>query len=247
MKQEQRLYRDLAWVWPIISPPEDYVLECEHLLRILHASCGGTCYQALHFGCGGGHHDYTLAKEIALTGVDLNPAMIEHARRLNPGVDYHVGDMRTVSMNRLYDAVLLLDGNPYLTSLDDLQQTFQVAWNHLRPGGIILTVVEWIREEFIQNQTLLSSRTQGTTDITMIENLYDPDPDDTTMECTFVYLIRQQGELTTETDRHTLGLFRTDQWLQQMELAGFDIDVIDSSQLSGDLYNLLIPIGRKPA
>jgi hypothetical protein len=34
-KDERRLYSDLAWTWPIISPVEDYIEETELLCDIL--------------------------------------------------------------------------------------------------------------------------------------------------------------------------------------------------------------------
>ena len=33
--KQQRMYSDLSWVWPIISPPEDYVEESQQFLDII--------------------------------------------------------------------------------------------------------------------------------------------------------------------------------------------------------------------
>ncbi len=43
---------------------------------------------------------------------------------------------------------------------------------------------------------------KGDMEVTYIENNYDPDQFDDTYECTFVYLIRREGVLEIETDRH---------------------------------------------
>jgi len=67
------------------------------------------------------------------------------------------------------------------------------------------------------------SNTRGDTEITLIDNYYDPDPTDTWYECHLVYLIRQRGELTIETDCHLLGLFPMQTWLDEMADAGFKV------------------------
>ena len=43
--------------------------------------------------------------------------------------------------------------------------------------------------------------------MTFIEDIHDPDPADTTFELTLVFLIRRDGELAVEVDRHRCGLF----------------------------------------
>ena len=57
------LYSDLAWVYRMISPPEDYVHECERYLAWLHKHARIPVKSLLHLGCGAGHHDFTLKKD----------------------------------------------------------------------------------------------------------------------------------------------------------------------------------------
>ena len=49
----------------------------------------------LDVGCGPGHvAGYLSERGLDATGVDLSPAMVEIARRLNPEIPFHVADMR---------------------------------------------------------------------------------------------------------------------------------------------------------
>ncbi len=49
----------------------------------------------LDVGCGPGHvAGYLSERGLEATGVDLSPAMVEIARRLNPKIPFHVADMR---------------------------------------------------------------------------------------------------------------------------------------------------------
>ena len=79
----------------------------------------------------------------------------------------------------------------------------------------------------------------------MLENLFDPDPDDSTYEMSFVYLIRMGNELRVEIDRHLAGLFSLTTWVRLMEEVGFTVVV---EKMEGDEVPLLVgikaPIGN---
>jgi trans-aconitate methyltransferase len=54
---------------------------------------------ALDVGCGPGHVGrYLSERGMDLVGVDLSPAMIEMARRLNPAMRFEVADMHSLPM-----------------------------------------------------------------------------------------------------------------------------------------------------
>ena len=50
-------------------------------------------------GCGPGHvARYLHDQGVTIVGIDLSPAMIRCAARLNPGLDFRVGDMRNLEL-----------------------------------------------------------------------------------------------------------------------------------------------------
>ncbi len=55
----------------------------------------------------------------------------------------------------------------------------------------------------------------------MIEYVHDPDPNDTTIESIFFFLINKQGNLRIEQDRHVTVLFPKDTWLRLLSESGF--------------------------
>ena len=95
-----RLYGDLASLWPLMSPPEEYRDEARYWRRALRERLGAGRLRILDLGAGGGHNLHHLAHEFDATAVDLSEGMLAHSRRLNPGVAHHVGDMRTVRFER---------------------------------------------------------------------------------------------------------------------------------------------------
>jgi SAM-dependent methyltransferase len=234
-KDLRRLYGDLAWTWPIISPPEEYVPEGEFFTGLIREHSERKPETLLHLGCGGGHNDHALKKYFNVTGVDMSARMLELARKLNPEVTYIEGDMRSVRLGKAFDAVAILDSVNYMLAEPDLRAAFETAFAHLEPGGVFVTIIEQTLEGFRQNQVKPLIRKSGDVEIAFIENMYDPDPSDTTYESTFVYLIRREGRLEIESDRHLGGLFPIDVWYDALTSVGFSVKTVEfEDPSSGD-------------
>lgn len=222
-RDERRLYKDLAWTWPIVSPPSSYVTEAREFWEFLRRSASGPVKEVVHLGCGGGHVDSSLKRFVQVTGVDLSPSMLRLARGLNPDVRYRLGDMRTVRLGRTFDGALISDAVAYMQTPRDLRRAFETAYRHLRPGGAFVTYGEHIRGRVEQNYWKAIHGGKRGAEVVFLENLYDPNPRDTTIDATFVFLIRRKGRLSVETDHHVLGLFPESTWRRALRAAGFRI------------------------
>ena len=220
-----RLYGDLAWLWPFVSGPENYVEEVETFRRRFshHGVPDGATL--LHMGSGGGSIDVHLKRHYRVTGFDLSPAMVDYARRVNPEVEYTVGDIRSADLSRTFDAVLLHDASAYMTSLDDLLLAYRTAARHLKPGGVMVTLPEEVRQCFVQHRTEAETTVRGGIAVTTVIVDYDPDPSDTWYEATFMFLIRDADGTRIVTDVHRNGLFELDDMLAAMREAGFEPEV----------------------
>ncbi len=99
----------------------------------------------LDLGCGRGRHAITLAlKGYRVTGVDLSPKSIEHARKqaqaegLDDRVDFHIGDMRD-RMDHTYDAVLnLFTSFGYFDDDDENRKVITNMVSMTRPNGKVV-------------------------------------------------------------------------------------------------------------
>ncbi|WP_170319757.1 class I SAM-dependent methyltransferase [Polyangium spumosum] len=220
-----RLYDDLAWVWPFVSPPEEYPEEVATFRRRFQQKGVSDGATLLHLGSGGGSIDVHLKQHYRVTGVDLSPNMRAHAAELNPEVEYLHGDIRDLRLGRTFDAVLLHDASAYMISLDELLAAYRTAAAHLRPGGVMVTLPEEIRRCFHQNRTTCSTYTRGARTVSTMYVDHDPDPTDTWFESTFVFLIRDGDRVTVETDTHRVGLYHLDDMLAAMREAGFEPEV----------------------
>lgn len=216
-----RLYADLAELWPLVSPPEEYAGEAA-FYRQCFAELGVPDGAALlHLGSGGGSLDWQLKAHYRLTGVDRSAPMVTHARQVNPEVEYLVGDMCDVRLGRLFDAVLIHDAIGYLQTPAELAAVYATAAAHLAPGGALVSVTEHLRERFEQHRVTWDTHTDGQRAVTTIQVDYDRDPTDWQFETTFLYLIHEGDTTRVEFDPHVSGLRTLDDLIAAAQAAGF--------------------------
>lgn len=219
-----RLYGDLAHLWPLVSPASDYEAEARNWLRVLREKLGPGRRALLELGCGGGHLLSHLTADFEATAVDISEGMLKNSMRLNPAVDHHLGDMRTVRLGRTFRAVIIHDAVDYMLTEDDLKAAFKTAAAHLEPGGVLVVTPDDFRETFRDSRVSSETHAEGTRSLTFIQFDHDPDPSDTRTESVMIYLLREGGRLTIELDRHVLGLFPRKTWLDLMKEAGFEVE-----------------------
>ena len=213
-------YSELAWTEHILAPPNEYDEETEPLINAIKEHSVNEVITLLHLGCGAGGNDYIFKKHYKVTGVDISEKMLEIARDLNPEATYHHGDMRTIELGELFDAVVAPESIDYMGTENDLYSAIMTAQKHLKPGGIFIVVAN-IAERFRQNNFVYTGSREDI-EITLFENNYVPAHPRTIYEATLIYLIRRKGKLEIYTDHHILGLFKLETWLNLLKRAGFD-------------------------
>jgi trans-aconitate methyltransferase len=221
---EGRLYGDLTYLIPLLSPPEEYAEEATHWRSILREKLAPGRHPILELGVGGGHNLSHLTNDFEATAVDLSETMLTLCRTLNPGVELHQGDMRTVRLGRKFSAVLIHDAICYMQTEADLRAAFATAAAHLDAGGVLITGGDHYLETFTSPRVETYTHSYETTELTYFEYTYDPDPQDTSIEAIIYYFIRKQGDLQIECDRHVMGLFPRQAWIDWMREAGFQVE-----------------------
>lgn len=220
---EVKLYNELAWTWEILVSEEEYVPEARFIQKMVRKHKKTSGNQLLDVGCGAGHHDLFLKHEYQIVGVDAGDKMLDLARKRNPQLDYRKGDMREFQLNRKFDVVMAMDMLMYNRSYADLEVTLRNFSEHLKTGGVLMFYVENIKEKFEQNKTRFKRHKKGDIDIVLVENDYDPDPNDTEFECHLVFLIRKEGKFQIEVDKHSMGLFELRRLLEMLRDLKFKI------------------------
>ena len=242
-----KLYNDLAEWWPLMSAPADYAEEAAFYFDAMQARSATPIETMLELGAGGGNnacHMKHLVKSLVLS--DLSDGMLRHSRLLNPECEHHVGDMRTLRLNRQFDAVFVHDAISYMTTEADLARALETAAVHCRAGGVALFAPDHIRENFSAG-TDCGGHDGDTRAMRYLEWSWDPDPHDTMCTTDYTYVLREpDGSVAVIHDRHLEGIFPRDTWLRVLRQAGFEPRVIrfDHSELEPGTYELFVCVRR---
>ena len=137
------MYDDFADVYDTLMDDFDYDAWSAHYLSLVRGALGAQPARMAECACGTGSLTVRFAREgIAVTGVDLSPAMLrraeEKARAWGVSCAFIRQDMRRLALTRRADAVLATcDGVNYLTAPEDVRAFFRAAHASLRPGGVL--------------------------------------------------------------------------------------------------------------
>ena len=160
-----RLYGDLAWLWPLLSPPEQYGPEAELIETLIIERLGPGPHRILELGAGGGHTLVHLDRRGRgrhdCVAVDLSEPMLAHARRLIPGLPTQVGDMRDLRLGQTFDVVLIHDAIDYLLTAADVAAALATAHAHLRPGGLAVIAPTYTAETFVDGESAVDAAGQN--------------------------------------------------------------------------------------
>jgi hypothetical protein len=240
------LYSGLASWFHLLTAPEDYAEEAEFYREALFSVSDHQPKTLLELGSGGGNNASHLKIHFQLTLVDVSPQMLAISQELNPDCEHIQGDMRSIRLGRLFDAVFVHDAIMYMTNESDLRLTFKTAYIHCRPGGIALFAPDHVRETF-KPFTSHGGHDGQNRGIRYLDWTWDPDPQDTTYISDMIYMTKDEhGTIRVEPDRHILGLFPRDTWLTLLSETGFDPEVLpfEHSELDPDSSEIFI--ARKP-
>lgn len=216
------MYSSLAGWFHLITAPAEYGEEAAFVLEALRARVVGDVTEVLELGCGGGNLASHLKSDVLLTLTDLSPEMLAVSHGLNPECEHLEGDMRTLRLQRLFDAVIVYDAVMHMTTEPDLRSTVETAFVHLRPGGAAIFLPDCVRET-LEPRTDHGGHDGTGRSLRYVEWVWDPDPSDTTYVTDFAFLLREgDGSPRVVYDRHVLGVFARDDWLRLLAEAGFD-------------------------
>ena len=226
-----RLYDDLAKWWPLLSPASEYEEEAEQLAAFLRRAGATEPKTVLELGCGGGSLSHWLRSDFELTLTDVSEGMLECSRLINPECEHVVGDMRTMFLDRKFDAVFVHDAIMYAQTPNELRATFVTARRHLEAGGGFVVLPDFMQEQFEAGLDSGGHDGDDGRGLRYLEWTWDPDPTDHTVEVAFAFLLREaDGTTVAEQDRHRWGSFPRRVWEALLVDAGFElIEVAESS------------------
>jgi SAM-dependent methyltransferase len=230
------MYGELADWWHLLSDPADYASEAAQFVGLLSEAGDAPPRTVLELGSGGGNNASHMKAHFSMTLSDISPEMVRASRSLNPECEHVVGDMRTLRLNRTFDAVFTHDAVMYMLTEADLQAAMTTAFVHCRPGGVALFAPDYVSETF-RTETSHGGHDGPDRSMRYLEWTHAPDEASSIFVVDFAFILRDSdGTTRVERDSHTLGLFGRDVWCALLSKVGFDPRLDRSDQYGREIF-----------
>ena len=217
------IYSELVSWYRLLDPPADHEEEasCYEMAFERVVSVGPKTM--LDLGAGAGNNAMHLKRRFRCTLADISEGMLALSRELNPECEHVRGDMRSLRLDRTFDAVLVHDAVTYMTTEGDLLLAAQTAFAHTRPGGAAIFTPDLVKETFHEDTEMLTAD-HGSRSLRGVAWTWDPDPTDDTMAVEYALLLRDGRNVKAVYDRHVEGLFARETWLRILRQVGYGVE-----------------------
>ena len=212
------------------SMGKDYAAEAQKLHTTVKQHKRSTGNTLLEVACGTGKHASLLQKDYQVEGLDLDAEMLAIASQKYPDITFHQADMVEFNLGKQFDVVTCLFSSiGYVKTKARLESAVQAMTNHLLPGGVLI-VEPWFTPEqwkpgrvsalFVDQPELKIARMN----ISEVEGRLS--------FFVFHYTVATPQGVEYFTERHELGLFTPDEYLEAFRKAGLTV-THDSTGLDG--------------
>jgi len=212
------------------SMGKDYTAEAQKVHRLIQQHKRSSSNTLLEVACGTGLHASVLQDFYQVEGLDLDTEMLTVAQRDYPDISFHHADMAEFDLGKQFDAITCLFSSiGYVKTKARLNQAIQTMARHLLPGGVLL-VEPWFSPEqwkpgrvsalFVDQPDLKISR------------MNISEATDRLSFFVFHYVVGTPEGIEYFTERHELGLFTHDEYLDAFRKPGLEV-IHDPEGLDG--------------
>ncbi len=218
-------YNELTPWYRLIDPICDHEDEAQVYQAGFERAVPG-CGTLLELGAGAGNNAFYLKDYFDCTLTDVSQPMLDLSMGVNPDCEHLVGDMRTIRLDRKFDAVLIHDSIVYMTSAGDLGAAIATAFHHTRAGGAAIFAPDCLEETFHESTDLITGD-DGQRSLRCLEWSWRADSSKPIYTVDYALLLRDNSGVSAVHDRHLEGLFRLETWTQLITGAGFELELIE--------------------
>jgi SAM-dependent methyltransferase len=216
----------------IYASIRDYPREAAELDRLIQERRPGAL-TLLDVACGtGAHLEHLTGYEVE--GLDLDQKMLAVARERLPNVPFHEGDMASFDLGKRFDAVVCMFSSiGYVRTEERLRSAIGSMGRQLEPGGV-LVVEPWLSPEdwldrhvgavFVDDPELKIAR------------MNVGEREGNVSMFVFEYLVGTPDGIDRFSERHELGLFTVEQYLEAFRAAGLEADHDPEGPMGRGLY-----------
>ncbi|MDD3753271.1 MAG: class I SAM-dependent methyltransferase [Methanobacterium sp.] len=216
---EQALYRKYAHYYDLIYQWMDYPGESEFIFRVVKRYKKSEGMNLLDVACGTGGHAEYLQNYFNILGLDINPEMLEIARKKVPKMEFIQGDMKKIDLQQRFDTIIcLFSAINYHNTLKSLKKTFKRFYDHLKQGGVLIFDLGFCTENWEEGRVFVDAVVEGDLQLARISQsrLYNG-----VFDANFLFLIKEDDKIDFEIDKHQIGVFSTHDVQKTLENLGF--------------------------
>jgi SAM-dependent methyltransferase len=201
---------------------KDYRTEAQIVHDFIRKYKRASGKRLLDVGCGTGKHMKLLGKTYEVEGLDVEPGMLKLARKANPGVRFHQGDMADFQLKGRFDVITcLFSAIGYMHSKARLRKAIRNMGEHLEPGGVLLVEPWFTPSEWYPGH--ISTLEVDKPDLKVVRMSYSGMKGSlSTIE--FHYLIGRNGHIEHVVELHKLALFEEQDYLDAFMRAGLAVE-----------------------
>lgn len=220
--QKPKIYSDMARYYDLIYGGKDYQKEVQVLCQLISEYKRSEGKQLLDIACGTGNHLKYLSKIFMCEGIDINSELIEIATNKVPNAIFVKTNMLNFNLRKKYDIITcLFSAIGYTKTLRNLKKALNSFYFHLKDGGVVL-IEPWFTKDnknFVVNVPFMTSHESDNVKISRI-SIANIDKNVSTMDTH--YIVGETGKgISHFSEKHTLGLFEKDEFLEIMTTVGF--------------------------
>ena len=217
---------------------KDYRAEASRLNLLIRRHKRSKGRRLLDVACGTGRHARELARHYQVEGLDADRKLLAIARRANPLLTFHVGDMLNFRLGGKFDVITCLFSSiGYVRTEPRLRATVKRMAGHLVPGGVLI-IEPWFSTHPRTGPVRIISATECSDSVVRMSRLRRRGG---LSVIEFHYLIGTPAGIQHASEQHVLGLFAHAAYKRAFREAGLPV-IHDRSGLTGrGLY-----IGTRP-
>jgi len=212
------------------SMGKDYAAEAKKVHAFIQEHKKSPGNHLLEVACGIGLHASGLQKFYQVKGIDLDAEMLAVARNNYPDISFHQADMVDFDLDTQFDAITCLFSSiGYVKTKARLNQAVQTMTRHLLSDGVLL-VEPWFSPDAWQVGSVHTLHVDQT-DL-KITRMSVSEVEDRLSFFVFHYLVCRPEGVEYFTERHELGLFTHEEYLEAFRFAELEV-IHDSEGLDG--------------
>ncbi len=213
---------------------KDYAAESDKLHAIIQRRKRSPGNRLLDVACGTGRHLEHLQANYQVEGLDLEPLMIELARKRLPEVYFRQGDMAAFELEAVFDVVVcLFSAIGYVRTEARLRQAVANMARHLAPGGVLI-VEPWIAPQDFRTGTVHATFLDEPELKIARMNVSRREGNLAVMNMHFMVGTPEQIEYFTEL--HELAMFEEQAYLAAFQDAGLAVTYDEEGLIGRGLY-----------